>query len=76
MVLPAKNSDHIFNVTGAEELRDRIKLWIRQHYSGVLGKEVHLVDRSNGIDLIDQKLKRIMASRGMNVQRTAEVAAA
>lgn len=75
MVLPAKNSNHCFNVSGADELQGRIKLWIREHYSNVLGKEIHLLDQPNGIDLVEQKLKRIMANRGM-IGTNAEAAVA
>ncbi len=75
MVLPTKKSDHYFNVSGTEEFQGRLKSWIREHYSTVLGKEIHLLDQPNGIDLIDHKLKRIMASRGM-IGTNAEAAVA
>jgi len=75
MVLPAKNSDHCFNVKNSGELQGKLKLWIREHYSTVLGKEIHLLDQPNGIDLIEHKLKRIMATRGM-IGTNAEAAVA
>ena len=68
MVLPAKNSNHIFNVSGQDELRDRIKLWIREHYSKILGREVNLLDQPNGLELVEQKLKMIMSGKGMAVK--------
>ncbi len=65
MVLPAANSKHIFNVTGTNELRDRLKMWIRQNYSDILGPEVNMLDLPNGFELIETKLHRLMREKGM-----------
>jgi len=65
MLLPAANSKHIFNVTWTNELRDRLKMWIRQNYSDILGPEVNMLDLPNGFDLIENKLHRLMSDKGM-----------
>jgi len=65
MLLPAANSKHIFNVTGTNELRDRLKRWIRQNYSDILGPAVNMLDLPNGFDLIENKLHRLMSDKGM-----------
>lgn len=67
MVLPAANSKHIFNVTGTKELRERLKMWIRQNYSDILGPEVNMLDLPNGFELIETKLHRLMRENGMKV---------
>ncbi|MEZ7893448.1 MAG: hypothetical protein QMC67_17065 [Candidatus Wallbacteria bacterium] len=67
MVLPTANYNHYFNVKGDSELKNRLKLWIREHYSTVLGPEINLLDQPNGFELIESKLKTIMAKKGMAV---------
>lgn len=78
MVLPAANSKHIFNVSGTAELRDRLKMWIRQNYSDILGPEVNMLDLPNGFDLIETRLHRLMREKGMNTpaENAAQVEAA
>ncbi|HBC74985.1 MAG: hypothetical protein A2008_02305 [Candidatus Wallbacteria bacterium GWC2_49_35] len=59
-------------------MRDRLKMWIRQNYSDILGPEVNMLDLPNGFDLIENKLHRLMRDKGMKtpVETASESAAA
>jgi len=78
MVLPKQESNHFFHgAQGAtsREMQILVKSWIRQYYSDVLGSAVHLLDRPNGLDLIEQKLKMIMSDKEMMQNASVEIAA-
>jgi|GEM_PF-2108340 len=75
MLLPTPTSKHFFNVSGNDELRDKLKLWIRQNYSDILGPEINLLDLPNGFDLLENKLHRLMSEKGMKPSARAAVAA-
>ncbi len=71
MLLPSANSKHIFNVKGSGELQERLKMWIRQNYSDILGPEVNMLDLPNGFELIENKLHRLMREKGMKTPGTS-----
>jgi hypothetical protein len=56
MIIPEE-----FQFSSKDESRTVMTAWIREHYSGLLGAKINLIDLPNGLELIEAEVKAMLA---------------
>lgn len=59
---------------GSVEEQMRLKAYIRNHYSDILGDDIRLLDLPNGLELAECKIKEHLARYGIILNRITRAA--
>lgn len=69
MMIPVDNP--LYAPATDAEFRTRMIAYIRTHFADVLGKDAKLLEQPNGLDLVEDKVKMLLAQHGIGSVRKA-----